>query len=270
MTFDLKTEFTIDGIGATSGLVFVDNFIYIISDNSSYLYQYQIDNKNLSKIKLSENSQENIIKKQKPDFESITLKDNKLHIFGSGSTKNRNSKFSYHLETQEIKQKDISEKYNLFAQKIGIKATELNIEGVFYTNQKWHFFQRGNGEMAQNGVFIIDKNEEVDFVKITLPKVENIEATFTDAILVNDKIYFLAAIENSNSTYNDGEVLGSFIGCLSLNFEIVFLEKISETQKFEGLTLYNQTDTTIYFLLCEDNDTEELKSNIYKLTLKNV
>ena len=50
---------------------------------------------------------------------------------------------------------------------------------------------------------------------------------------------------------------------------IDFTVKISETQKFEGLTLYNKTNDKIEFLLCEDNDTEELKSIIYKLTLSN-
>ncbi len=35
---------------------------------------------------------------------------------------------------------------------------------------------------------------------------------FTDAILVEDKIYFLATAEDTTSTYDDGEILGSIIG----------------------------------------------------------
>jgi hypothetical protein len=266
-SFKLEKLFTIDKIGAASGLLLIDNELYIIADNSSYLYKYQIDTAILEKIKLHKNSQENCSKKEKLDFESITKKGNKLHIFGSGSTKNRNLKFSYDLETKTIKKKNLTKKYNSFAETISIETTELNIEGVFYNANKWYFFQRGNGEMAQNGVFIIDENKNIEFKKIELPTVQNVEASFTDAIFVNNKIYFLAAAENSNSTYNDGEIFGSFIGCMTIDFEIIFIQKISDTQKFEGLTTYNQIDNEINFLLCEDNDSEELKADIYQLSL---
>jgi hypothetical protein len=50
-------------------------------------------------------------------------------------------------------------------------------------------------------------------------------------------------------------------------FEIEFTQKISDTHKFEGLTLYNKTETEIQFLICEDNDTDVLETNIFKLTL---
>ena len=43
---------------------------------------------------------------------------------------------------------------------------------------------------------------------------------------------------------------------------------ISKTNKLEGITLVEETPETISFLLCEDNDTEVLESNIYKITLK--
>jgi len=49
--------------------------------------------------------------------------------------------------------------------------------------------------------------------------------------------------------------------------KIDFTQKISDSHKFEGLTLYNKTENQIEFLLCEDNDTEVLETNIYKLTL---
>jgi hypothetical protein len=81
-------------------------------------------------------------------------------------------------------------------------------------------------------------------------------------------IYFLAAAENSNSTFEDGEVMGSIIGSLSPDtFEINFTQKISDTHKFEGITFFRKQDTILEFLLCEDNDSDVLESNIYKLTL---
>lgn len=267
--FLLTIQFTIDGLGATSGLVYINNSIYIISDNSSYLYEYQIDEKHLNKIKLLENSQENTAKKDKLDFESISLFGNKLYLFGSGSTKKRDNRFTYNLETKEIKEINIAKLYEKLKDFASISDDDLNIEGAIIDNENYYFFQRGNGESAKNGLFIYNKeSKEVEFTSIKLPKVNDIEVTFTDAILVGDKVYFLAAAENTTSTYNDGEILGSFIGSFNLkDMKLNFIQKISEKNKFEGLTLYKNSEKENEFLLCEDNDTEELVSDIYKLVI---
>ena len=81
-------------------------------------------------------------------------------------------------------------------------------------------------------------------------------------------IYFLSTAEDTKSTYDDGEVLGSFIGRIDLkSMKIDFTQKITSTNKFEGLTFYKKDNNKIEFLLCEDNDTELLETKIYKLSL---
>lgn len=267
--FQLELQFQIIGIGSASGLIYKDNSLFIISDNSSFLYEYNIPKKELHSIKLFENSQENIPKIDKYDFESITQKENKLYLFGSGSTSRRNKRISYDLETKKIEDKDLSAVYKKLKQTASISDADLNLEGALFHNEKWYLFQRGNGAQSKNGVFILDEKENnTQFFPIPLPKIQNIEATFTDAILVEDKIYFVAAVENTTSTYDDGEVLGSFIGALALEtFELTTIQQISETHKFEGLTFFNNSKEKIEFLLCEDKDTEVLETDIYKLTL---
>ena len=267
--FTLELLFQIIGIGSASGLVHKYDSLFIISDNSSFLYEYNIKDKVLHKIKLSENSQENIPKKDKFDFESITQKGNKLYLFGSGCTPSRNKRLSYDLTSKAIEEKDLSNIYGKIKQTASISDNDLNLEGALFHNEKWHLFQRGNGAQSKNGIFVLDKEgNDIHFFPIPLPKIQNVEATFTDAILVENKIYFLAAVENTTSTYDDGEVLGSFIGALSLDtFELTFTQKISETHKFEGLTLYANSKENIEFLLCEDKDTEALETDIYKLTI---
>jgi hypothetical protein len=267
--FTLELLFQIIGIGSASGLIHKDDSLFIISDNSSFLYEYSIKEKELHKIKLFENSQENIPKKDKFDFESITQKGNKLYLFGSGSTPNRNKRVSYDLTSKAIEEKDMAAIYEKLKQNAYISDDDLNIEGALFHNEKWYLFQRGNGAQSKNGIFVLDKEgNDIHFSPIPLPKIQNIEATFTDAILVENKIYFLAAVENTTSTYDDGEVLGSFIGALSIDtFELTFTQKISETHKFEGLTLFSTSKEKIEFLLCEDKDTEDLETAIYKLTL---
>lgn len=267
--FQLSVFTTIKGIGATSGLVYLDNSLFIISDNSTFLYQYHINEKNLDKIKLFENSQENSAKKDKADFEAITLFDNKLYLFGSGSTQKRDRRVSFNIENKEIKEKSLFKIYKRLREAISLADEELNIEGVIITNTPFYFFQRGNGANAQNGVFSYDKKSKmVQFKLITLPKIKGIEATFTDAIRIDNTIYFLAAAENTNSTYEDGEVLGSLIGTIDLkSMTLENCLQISKTHKFEGLTLYKKTATQIELLLCEDNDSDELESKIYSLIL---
>jgi hypothetical protein len=51
-------------------------------------------------------------------------------------------------------------------------------------------------------------------------------------------------------------------------FEIIDVHLLSENQKFEGITLYKESENELEFLLCEDDDTEALEAEIYKLTLK--
>ncbi len=271
--FTIQLQFQITGIGSASGIVYKDNSVFIISDNSSFLYQYHIQEKELTKIKLFEKGQENIPKKDKYDFESIALKGNKLHILGSGSTSKREKRISYNLQTKEVKEKDITKLYRKLKDSASVSDEELNIEGSLFCNGKWLLFQRGNGANSQNGIFALDKfsnkdNSKPVFTAVQLPKIKHIETSFTDAILVDDKIYFLATAEDTISTYNDGEILGSSIGRIDIrSMQIDFTQKISDTQKFEGLTLFNKTDDQIEFLLCEDNDTNEMQSSIYKLTI---
>lgn len=267
--FQLQLFFQIIGIGSASGLLYQNDLLYVISDNSSYLYECKIDSNELNKIALVENPKENIPKIEKPDFESITLDGNKLFILGSGSTKKRESLKTYQLFNKKIKEKDLSELYNKLKSQFSIQNDELNIEGVFYLNKKVYLFQRGNGKNASNGIFIVDKDKEIEiqFKKIELPKINTIQSTFTDAILVDETIYFLASAENTTSTYEDGEIVGTFLGRMKL--DTLLVEEtilISNKHKFEGITLYKKSENQVEFLLCEDNDTDLLESNIYKLT----
>ncbi len=269
--FTIELLFQILGVGSASGLVYKDNSLFIISDNSSFLYQYHIQQNQLSKIKLQENSQENIPKKDKFDFESIALKGNKLHLLGSGSTSKREKRITYNLETKEVQEKSLSKLYQNLKQSASISDDELNIEGAIFCNDNWFLFQRGNGANSKNGIIKTQSLEvecHTELVEVQLPKIKHVETSFTDAILVEDKIYFLATAEDTTSTYDDGEILGSLIGRMdSQTFEIEFTQKISDNHKFEGLTLYNKTKTQIQFLICEDNDSNLLETNIYKLSI---
>ena len=154
-----------------------------------------------------------------------------------------------------------------------IKPEDFNIEGVVFTGEIWYFLQRGNAGTGKNGIFTVQgSNLENDFTILynpyRLPKIKGIQSSFTDAVLVNDALYFLSTAENTKSTFDDGVVLGSFVGLLNTNtMKIDFTKQISSQHKFEGISLYQSTAATIEFLLCDDDDSDRLQTNIYKLAL---
>lgn len=270
----LTILFKIIGLGSPSGLIYHDNTILSIGDNSTYLYEYHIDSNKLNRHPLVENPQENVAKISKPDFEAITQFKDSIYIFGSGSTDNRNEMIQVDSKSKKIISKvDLSDLY-LSMQSFGeIKPEDFNLEGAIYNGEQWFLFNRGNGKTNKNVVFTIDgKNLTNEFRilanKYKLPKIKGIRTSFTDAILVEDKLYFLATAEDTKSTFNDGEILGSIIGRIDLKtMELDFTEKISNSNKFEGITLFKKSENEIEFLLCEDNDTEVLESTIYKLII---
>lgn len=267
----------IDGVGAASGLFIKDDLLFIVGDNSGYLNVYHIDTKKLDKIQIlfgkDIDKLENIPKALKPDFEILCQHENKLYILGSGSTQNRNLMIEYDLQTNKIDQKDLSATYSQLKSIGAIDDQNFNLEGAIFTGKEWLLFNRGNGSGAKNGIFKIGdadllNSQQVTFIPTKLPNIKHVEASFTDAILINRKIFFIATAEDTKSTYQDGEILGSFIGGIDLDtLKLTFSHKIPGSHKFEGITFLKQTSDQIEFLLCEDRDTEELKTTVYKLVM---
>lgn len=274
--FQLNLFIKIVGIGSASGLIYKKDSLYIISDNSNYLYEYSLANADLQKHLLIENAEvnENIPKKMKPDFEAITQNGDDIFVIGSGSTDNRQKM----IQMSEVQKKvlhnhDLTDLYLSMQYFAGISAEDFNIEGVIFTGEKWYFFQRGNGKNAKNGIFIVEsqyftQGYSLLYTSYDLPKINGIQSSFTDAVLVDDVCYFLASAEDSQSTYLDGTVAGSSIG--KINLETMKLKKvvtITDKHKFEGLTVYKNNPKTIEFLLCEDGDSDIQETQIFKLTL---
>jgi hypothetical protein len=271
--FTLEILFHIIGIGSASGLIYKDNSLFIIGDNSGFLYEYAIPSQTLQQHAIIENATPNIIKSEKPDFEAITHFGDTLYVFGSGSTQKRNKMIEINTLEKEIRTNDLGDLYSVMQSFAKIKPEDFNIEGAIYNGNEWYLFNRGNGESGKNVIFTVQGKNLVNEFNILsndykLPKIKGVRSSFTDAVILDDKIYFLATAEDTKSTYDDGEILGSFIGSIDTKtMKIDFTKKISESHKFEGLTVYQNSNDKIEFLLCEDKDTEILETTIYKLTV---
>lgn len=277
--FQLELFFHIIGIGSASGLLLNGTNLYLISDNTHVLYDYSLTDKKFDKINIAPQGYngplENVPKKEKADYEALTSIGEELYLFGSGSTEKRNT--ILHIDSQSKKVYppiDGTDLYLAMQDFSGIDTENFNIEAVANDGNTWYVFNRGNGPKGQNGVFTMngDINESIfQFVynDVKLPAINNAPSSFTDAVFVDDKLYFLAAAEKTTSTYKDGEVAGTLIGRMDPeSMEIEFTEIISSKNKFEGLTLYKRYDNKLEFLLCEDTDSDAAESDIYKLTLE--
>ncbi len=271
--FILTLLFNIHGISAASGLLYDDGKLFLISDNSNCLYTYDIDASKLDKKPIQSGGiSENIPKPIKPDYETLAIADEKIYLFGSGSTaaRNRMATVSY-PDLRQTSVFDLSELYGSMRSASGISTDDFNLEGAAKSDGKWYFFQRGNGPAKSNGIFtvsgdILGPDFSISYFPLTLPDCNGIPATFTDAAAVDGKIYFIGTAENSNSVYHDGEILGSVIGCLNpKTMKIDFTREISKNHKFEGLALVEKSDREIVFVLCEDADNDASESGIYKL-----
>ncbi|MHA3788059.1 DUF6929 family protein [Flavobacterium hauense] len=277
--FQLELFLHIIGIGSASGLLLNGTNLYLVSDNSHILYDYNLTDKKLDKINIAPQGYngplENVPKKEKADYEALTSIGEELYLFGSGSTAKRNTILHVDAQSKKVHPPiDATELY-LAMQDFGeINPDNFNIEAVANDGSNWYVFNRGNGPKGQNGVFTMtgDINETAfQFVynEVKLPKINGAPSSFTDAIFVDDKLYFLAAAEKTTSTYKDGEVAGTLIGRMDPeSMEVEFTEVISTKNKFEGITLFKKNGNKLEFLLCEDTDSDAAESDIYKLTLE--
>ncbi len=276
--FQLELLFHIIGIGSASGLLLNGNSLFIISDNSHILYEYKMDRKTLEKTTLADKSYkgplENVPKPDKADYEAMAAKGDDLYLFASGSTDKRNTIAHINTKTGEIlPTTDATDLYMIMREFGEIDVKNFNIEAAVNDGDIWYLFNRGNGPKGKNGVFTLegDINEtafQIIYNEIKLPKINGAQAGFTDAVKVGGKLWFIAAAEKSDSTYKDGEVAGTLIGRMDIEtMEVENTETISVKNKFEGITLFKETATTLEFLLCEDTDSDAGESGIYKLTV---
>lgn len=272
--FTLLKFLKIIGITAASGISYQNNTISLIADNSNFLYEYSLENNELNKISLSEQELENIPKIDKLDFESMVDSAKSTYIFGSGSTAKREKAIYINKEKNTVETISLNYLFDSMKSFSEIKSEDFNIEGATFFNNEWYFLNRGNGPNNKNVLFTVQGNNLIDdfnlfYNDFELPKINNQATGFSDATIVNGKLYFIATAENSKSTYDDGAVRGTLFGCINLKkMKIEYTQIISNINKFEGITLFHLDKKNATFLLCEDSDSNQLESQIYKLDVK--
>lgn len=270
--FILEIAFTLIGIGAASGILYHEDSIYVISDDSNYLYRYRISTHTINETLLINdgNTAVQLSKSKKRDFEAITVDGDRFHIYGSGSSDN--GKRNMHIavtnnEHPRVEQEDFTFLYRRLQARFSIPVDDFNIEGAIHHHGTVFLFNRGNGPLGANGIFRLSQ-QDTAFIPIDLPRLGGVGTGFTDAILLENTIYFLAAAEDNRSVYQDGAIRGTLLGTLSYpDLELQSCIQLSDSHKFEGIALLDDQAGTRSFLLCEDPDNGTLRSTVYKLTI---
>ncbi len=262
-------------IPSTSGIVKSGNNYYAIGDNSPFLFLLNEDFKVVSKSPIHSFEHltgEVIAKKLKPDFEAMEMiSENEIIVFGSGSYSSARDKFLMITigDSISVKEYNITTFYENLKSLPILENHELNIEAIAFLQGELYLFNRG-----RNVIFTFVYNELLAFFEgrisfpvpestlFELPFINGIEAGFSgaSAFLGSARLLFTASVENTPNTYDDGEVLGSFVGIIDIADNAVanvyrVVEIPDPSLKVESVTIHKEiSNHTTNIVLVTDSD----------------
>jgi hypothetical protein len=224
-------EFVSDKISSGSGIVKFRNAYYAIGDDSPFLFELNNEFKVNKKIALRDSSlvvNNRIEKPKKPDFEALDMiNDSELVVFGSGSKSPQRDVFMRVLfgAAVEIEQYTVTDFYTQLKALDVFSDSELNLEAVAFRKGQLYLFNRRKNLVLQFDYDALLKHlkgessfPKPNITQFELPKINDIESGFSgaSALKKEGKILFTSSVENTNDAYNDGAILGSFIGMIDI------------------------------------------------------
>ena len=289
LSLEVLNTWILEEVPSASGIIKSGETYYVIGDDSPFLFSLDKEFKLVSKTPIYSTEHlagEKIMKAVKPDFEALEMvAENEVLVFGSGSKSPQRDicvRFSPD-NPQEFRTYNLSPFYeNLKKLKI-LENRELNLEAVAYRQGKIYLFNRG-----KNVIFCFDHQQLMDHFEglipfpqpgitlFELPSINGIEAGFSGATAFQDQPYllFTASIENTANAYDDGEILGSFVGLIPIadeeisnSFKSVIIPFQDTALKVESVTIdeeISEGETSI--ILATDSDGG--KSLVLKCILK--
>lgn len=267
-------------VEAASGLALVGDTFYVVADDDTYLAIFRdMGRKNgvtqrILPDELSPDPSER--KKNKPDLESLTFlapferfEHGGLITLGSGSGDERTrgvfASFGADQEIDEIVHLDAGPLMGHLAEQI----PELNLEGTAVTGQYLRIFQRGNEPGSTNAHIDLDlqglcralaDGKPLDASLLAgirehdLGAVKGTKLCFSDADTVaNGTIVFSASAETQGEGV-DGRPLGSAVGVMTSEGEVIAFEPIDVETKVEGLAARAHDGHVEAFMVTDDDD----------------
>lgn len=249
---------------AASGIVFTPKALYVVADDEQKLAIFPVADDAPGRwssvlegdLPLDPKAR----KAAKADFELLlalpampSAPHGALLALGSGSTKDRRTgallPFDAAGELTGARLVDLNPLYRALDPEFGA----LNIEGAALSGPSLLLLQRGNDKTGQNAIVQLDLGRIVQsleteralephalrFVtRLTLPKLEGVPLTFTDAApLPGSGLLFSAVAEDTDNPYDDGACKGSVIGALDAEGTVRKIWTVPGAEKVEGVAL---------------------------------
>ncbi len=276
---------------SASGIVkFKENF-YAIGDDSPYLFQMDHNFEPLSKSQIYTSEKlkgDTIPKINKPDFEAMEMiSEKEILIFGSGSKSPERDVCVLVEINNKINHReyDISLFYEHIRNLKMMQGYELDIEGLAFDGVLLYLFNRG-----RNIIFSFSYQEFIAYCRTgnnfpipktnlyALPKIKDLEAGFSGATILANQPYliFTAAVEDTPNAYEDGDILGSFIGVIKMKNGIIADDFLIQQIPNPGFPLKVESvivdrvisDTQTDLVLVTDNDGAPSEVIRLRMTLK--
>lgn len=297
LTITVGDSRLMEHIPSGSGMAYIAGSSYIISDDSPYLFQLNHQFEVIRKISITKgfDDLERIEKALKPDFESLAVNESEkgvfLYGFGSGSLAGkRDSLVVLNIDKDaEVNIYHLKSFYEYLETLVGgVNRERINIEGAVINSGSLYLLNRGNNSIIMLNLesfhsFLNGKIEVsslgINIYEIELPKQDGVFIGFSGCTMLpgTENLIFTATVENTTNWIDDGEILGSYVGVLSLknlekhrNATLVPLEVGAKPllDKIESIAIRGEENGEYTALAVADNDDGSSKIFKFKITYK--
>jgi hypothetical protein len=249
-------------LSAASGLVCADGRVFVVADDEHHLVVFDDAHQHGHTLRLFEGALPAAVKarkKRKPDTETLallprgaTLPQGALLTLGSGSRplRCRGAWIALGAEgrpRRAAQQVDLTPLYDPLREHFD----DLNIEGAFVCGREFVLLQRGHAGGSPNAsvhyalrsvlAWLFDGAEAPAAQhrrQHRLGQVAGVPLCFTDgAALPGGGWVFTAVAEASNDSVADGACLGSMVGVMSAQGELLARHPLAYNEKVEGIAV---------------------------------
>lgn len=224
----------VEVIPGASGIVKHHGSYWVIGDDASLIYILDKQFNTLRTLEIPsmmEVAAESgrVAKKEKADLEAMVVVDKfEVLCFGSGS-KGPQREILVRIVGKNnyvVEEYSLHKFYATVKQLPAMKGAELNIEAAAMMGKKLYLFNRQNNLMISlnykdffSHVSTGTAIPSMDTYTIQTPELEGIRAGISGASFSEKlgRLFLTCSVENTSDSYNDGEILGSYLGTVLLS-----------------------------------------------------
>lgn len=279
-------------VQAASGLVILEGTLYVVSDDQLYLAIFPNMGRDKGRVvPLLEGNlphDQSQRKEGKPDLESLSplapfgrFDHGGLVTVGSGSSDRRvHGAFAAFAGDGSIDEVVVLDARPLL-DALHERIPGLNLEGTAVTGDVLRVLQRGNEDGSFNAHIDLDLRvlqdqisrgglltEEliVDVRKHDLGQMRGVRLCFSDADTLSDQRIVFSASAEPDAGDADGGSLGSAVGLMSADGDVVELEPVDIQVKVEGLAVVQDGGSTEACMVTDEDD-PNIPTDLWRLVL---